>query len=155
MGQRKEAAKKISGSYLGKITENGLVPPKRKMVSSEVTTGIVDKQYGACAYLESFGIDIRDRLKKHFPEIWQHIWVLALLRTEDPQPFKRMEQAYEHSWLSEKYPGLNLSKQALSGLLRKPGDMRGQSLEFMREYIQNVEHLIFDGTRITTFSEEM
>ncbi len=153
--KEKKQPKKISGAYLGRITEDGLVPPKRKLVSNEMVTGIVDKQYGATSYLESLGADIRDKLKKHFPDIWQQIWVMALLRTEDPQPFKRLEQAYEHSWLSEKYPKLNMSKQSISGLLRILGDMRGQSLDFMREYIQNVEHLIFDGTRITTFSEEM
>ncbi len=64
-----------------------------------------NKQYGATFYFESLGVDIRDKLEKHFPAIWQHIWVMALLRTEDPQPFKRLEQTYEHSWLSEKYPG--------------------------------------------------
>ncbi len=153
--KEKKQPRKISGAYLGKITEEGLVPPKKKLVSKEAATGIVDKQYGATAYLESLGEDIKERLEKHFPDIWQYIWVMALLRTEDPQPFKRLEQAYEHSWLSEKYPGLNLSRQALSAFLRVLGDMRGQSLDFMREYIRNVEHLVFDGTRITTFSEEM
>jgi len=153
--KEKKQPRKISGAYLGRITEDGLVPPKKKLVSNEVADGIVDKQYGASTYLESLGTDIKENLKKHFPDIWQYIWVIALLRTEDPQPFKRLEQAYTHSWLSEKYPGMNLSKQAVSTLLRFLGDMRGQSLDFMREYMKNVEHLIFDGTRITTFSEEM
>ncbi len=57
--KEKKQPKKISGAYLGRITEVGLVPPKKKLVSSEVAVGIVDKQYGATSYLESLGVDIR------------------------------------------------------------------------------------------------
>ena len=151
----KKQPKKISGAYLGRITEDGLLPPKKEMVNKGALSHIVDKQYGSTAFLEQIGEDIRENLEKHFPNHWRSIWVLALLRTVDPQPFKRAENAYEHSWLSEKYSGLNISKQYLSLFLRVLGDMRGHSIDFMKEYIKNAEHLLFDGTRITSFSEEM
>ena len=138
----KKQPKKISGKYLGRITEEGLQPPKREMVKKNTLNKITVKEYGCSAYFEKIGADIVCNLKKHFPDCWQEIWALALLRAADPQPFKRAENAYEHSWLSEKYSGLNLSKQYLSGFLHKLGDMRKQSVDFMKEYIENVEHII-------------
>ena len=153
--KEKKRPKKISGAYLGRITENGLLPPGKEMVDKSALTDIVEKQYGSTAYLEHIGEDIRGNLEKHFSQYWQIIWVLALLRAAEPQPFKRVENAYEHSWLSEKYSELNLSKQYLSSFLRLLGDMRGHSIAFMKEYIGDADHLLFYGTRITSFSEEM
>lgn len=155
--KEKKMPKKISGAYLGRITPEGLIEPKKKMTDIVKVTeeSVPNKEYGASEYLCNKGADIIEKLKRYFPEIWKTIFVMAALRVIEPQPFKRIEEAYLYSYLSVVYPGINLSKNSISGLLQELGNSRTQIVEFMKAYVSGSEHLIFDGTRITTYSREM
>ena len=52
---------------MGRITEDGLIPPKRKKGSIDSVTV---KEFGASNSTVELGSDIYDALKKHFPKIY-------------------------------------------------------------------------------------
>lgn len=147
--QRKKA-KKVSGAYLGRITENGLSAPKKRLED-----GVSVKEYGASAYLSDISGDILNGLRKHFPDIAEKIYVTALMRLPGSLPFKRVADAYDRSWLSELYPGLSLSPPSITALLDKLGERRGKISEFMSENSGNSPFILIDGTRITSASGGM
>lgn len=153
--KEKKMPKKISGAYLGRITEDGLIGPQKKLSPIVAAEDVANKEFGASDYLSKVGSDIADNLRKHFPSLWQEIFTMAVLRTVDPQPFKRLEDAYQYSYLSVLYPKINLSKQRISTLLQSIGNNRQSIIRFMKDYISSADHIIFDGTRITTYSHEM
>lgn len=153
--KEKKQAKKISGNYLGRITPEGLISPDRKMVKKIGPQEIPNKEFGASKYLMEIGSDILENLKKHFPNLWQEIAVMSVLRTYHPQPFKQIEDSYAHSYLSVEYPDLNLSKQRITKILQDIGNRRNDVVKFMKEYLYEAEHVIFDGTIITSHSEKM
>ena len=98
----KKRAKKITGEYLGRITEEGLIPPKRKQVEiSDKEVSI--KEYGASKVVSELGSDIYAMLKKHFPKDADRLFVLSALRLFEKSPFKRIGEAYTNSYLSEQY----------------------------------------------------
>ncbi len=151
--KEKRQPRKISGKYIGKITPEGLIPAKRR--SLNVKPGYISVlEYGASEYLLQISEDIKSSLKKYFDDLWETIYVLSILRTIRPVPFKRIEDSYWRSFLSERYPDLNLSGKAISSFLRKLGDRRNMITAFMKDFFQECRHMIFDGTRITSFSNE-
>ena len=93
--KEKKRAKKISGAYLGRITENGLIPKNSCLVSAEPKP---DVEYGASKLLFDMSGDIRAELQKRFPECWRYIYVLALLRIVSMEPFKRLHEGYVRSF---------------------------------------------------------
>ena len=99
--KEKKRAKKISGAYLGRITENGLIPKNSCLVSAEPKP---DVEYGASKLLFDMSGDIRAELQKRFPECWRYIYVLALLRIVSMEPFKRLHEGYVRSFLSVELP---------------------------------------------------
>jgi transposase len=70
-------------------------------------------------------------------------------------PFRRMELHYEHSYLSEIFAGLNLSKNRLTDLLRIIGKDRGKIVSFMKQFVSGNGHILFDATNIVSKSEKM
>lgn len=150
--KEKKQPRKITGVYLGRITKEGFIPKKNAIVSS---TPKPDLEYGASKCLYDLSFDIREKLEVMFPEYWKDIYVLAVLRTIEMNPFKRMKESYVRSFLSVIYPGLDFSGKSLSGFLKKLGDRRPAMVEFMKFFVSDTEHIIFDGTRITTCSENM
>ena len=50
--------RKITGEYLGKITKEGIVPPKHKQLLAAFKQVTV-KEYGASSYLRAITTDIR------------------------------------------------------------------------------------------------
>ena len=68
--KEKKRAKKISGAYLGRITENGLIPKNSCLVSAEPKP---DVEYGASKLLFDMSGDIRAELQKRFPECWRYL----------------------------------------------------------------------------------
>ena len=141
----KKRAKKITGEYLGRITEEGLIPPKRKQVEicdKEVSI----KEYGASKAVSELGSDIYAMLKKHFPKDADRLFVLSALRLFEKSPFKRIGEAYTNSYLSEQYGKLALSSASLSNFLKEFGKDRTAIVNFLKEFIGQDEYVLFDGT---------
>jgi transposase len=152
--KEKKRAKKITKGYLGRITPDGFIPKKEKTPALPAGNPTV-KNYGGAAIFENIGKDILERLRLCFPEVAETIYTAAVLRLLHNHPFKRLEDAYEHSYLSEIYKGLNLSGKGMTELLRYIGDRREELVGFMQGFISGSEHLLFDGTAIISKSEKM
>lgn len=160
--EKKRSVKK-TGKYLGRITEEGLIPPKKSRIKKQETVSenienegkITVKEYGASSVLCSLGSEIFSKLKRIFPEEAEEIFTLAVLKIIEQCPFKRMEFLYEKSYLSDKFGKLPLSKASISGFLKRLGEKRGQIKAFMNEFIGDTEYILFDGTNIITKSEKL
>ena len=150
--KEKKRAKKISGAYLGRITEEGLIPKNSCMVSVEPRP---DVEYGASKLLFDMSCDIRSELQARFPEQWRYIYVLALLRIISMEPFKRLHEGYVRSFLSVEMPKLDLSSKTLSSFLVELGDRRPAMVDFMKVFVSGTEYILFDGTRIPSHSDNM
>ncbi|NSW92022.1 MAG: hypothetical protein HPY74_15360 [Firmicutes bacterium] len=72
----KKRSQKKTEEYLGVITKEGLIPPKRKMISvnasmnKDLNEKIAVKEYGACFFLLNSSEDIQIELKKIFPDTY-------------------------------------------------------------------------------------
>ena len=107
--KEKKRSRKITTGYLGRITEEGLIPPRAKQAESKY----IVKEYGASATLLNMGTDIHEKLKAVFPKEADELMTLAILRLIEGCPFKRAGIHYEKSYLSEQFPGLPMSSASL------------------------------------------
>jgi transposase len=150
----KKRAQKITKQYLGRITPQGLTPPKHKP-QTQTTTPTV-KEYGATHTLNQLGQDILTQLQKNFTQPQaQQIYTLATLRVIQPNPFKRTQTQYQTSYLSELYPNQNLTKNHLTNFLKTLGTNRDAILDFMKHFLGQNQHILFDGTNIHTKSKKL
>ena len=147
--------RKKSGKCLGKITENGFVPSKEKLESIALDE-IEIKEAGLSGYIWGHNQDMADRLKKHFPDIWMEIFVIAVLRFSFGPRFKRINENYETSILSEIYPNLKLEGPNISNLLKTIGRRTTAIKDFMHEDRDRLSaYLVFDGHRIISDSKTL
>lgn len=151
--KEKGRAQKITKKYLGRITEEGLIPPKEKKVNFEEAVSV--KEYGASATLLDLGSDIYDKLQEYFPLEAQQLMAMAVLRTIEQSPFKRLEHLYKGSYLSEVFKNLRLSGKNISQFLKCFGEKREIMVFFMKSFIGENEHILFDGTNIISKSSKM
>lgn len=151
--KEKKRARAITGKYLGRITEDGLIPPRAKQEETEGKYSV--KEFGASAVLLEMGANIHTKLKEVFPKEADEMMSLAILRLVEGSPFKRIGLLYERSYLSELFPSLPMSSSSLSGFLRSVGSRREKIVRFMNGMVGGSEHILFDGTNIITKSEHM
>jgi len=149
----KGRAQAKTGKYLGRITEEGLVPPKEKKPS--VAETIATREFGASSVLYDIGSNILEHLRDSFPEDANTIFALAALRIIEKCPFKRAEFLYERSYLSEIFGPLALSPAKLTAFLQSFGLKREQQVGFMKEYLTDSRYILFDGTNIISDSQGM
>jgi len=151
--KEKGRAQKITKAYLGRITEEGLIPPKsaKAVINQPVTV----KEYGAASALSELGSDILKRLQDFFGKSGETIFAAALARVIEQCPFKRMENFYKNSFIFETLKGLNMTGKALSEFIKSFGGDRESIVKFMENDIGEGGHIIFDGTATTSNSEKM
>lgn len=140
-------ARKVTESYLGVITKDGLIEPGQRRRPSSV------KEYGASMFLLKENPEILEGLKKHFPYYFKELFVLSCLRLLHRSPLKNMSVFYEDSWLSEEIEGARLSDKFLSHLLEAIGGDRGSIVRFMRDSLSSNEGLLIDLTHVFSSSE--
>lgn len=158
--KEKKRARKITGKYLGSITEGGGFKESRKRMMereieslksgkpidvSEPRVGEV-KEYGLSDYILDGQKPCIDRLKNIFPEDWTRILSLAYCRLRFQSPMRRVAGDFADSFLSHKIGTRGLSANSLSGFLHDLGTRRDRITEFMRGYIDPDDNIIFDGT---------
>ena len=151
--KKKGRAQKITNEYLGRITEDGFIPSKKRI--AKLDTPVTVKEYGASSVMATLGKDVLSELKNGFPEHAELIFTIAALRLIEQCPFKRLENLYKNSFLSEIFSGLRLSSGTLSAFLKNFGGNREKIVAFMERFIEGSEHVLFDGTKIISKSEKM
>ena len=144
--------KKVSTGNLGTIKPEGLIPAtkKGKTIRSQVSSPL---EYGASYLLESIGNDILENLNKAFNEqLSSQIFEMAKIGLISPSPFKRMDLIYSNSYGSILRPNLPLSPATITSVLKEIGMNRAAQLNFMKNYYDGTEYIIFDGTRLVSHS---
>ena len=149
--KEKKKSVKVTGKYIGVVTPDGIKPKKQQF---DETKPVFCMEYGAITFIEFIASDIREGLITHFGEkIGQQIWVTSTTRLISPCPFRRVEEHYQTSWMSEIFPGLPLSKASLTNLIDHVGNNRAKCAAFMRDMLQPAPYLLIDGSRVTSKSE--
>ena len=154
----KKRSMKITGKYLGTITEaNGFVESaKGRLQKQQVKVERVEvKENGIMPAIRATCDDTIAALKKNFPDSWQKILCLAYGRFAYQSPLKNMAFHYASSYLSEEYSGVDLSSKSLSYFLRELGEGRQRIVEFCRSFKVSDDCILFDGTDIFSNSEQM
>jgi len=144
--------KKTTG-YLGRITEDGFIPKAVKTLK-EKPVAIV-KEFGATSAIIGLGDDLLQKLKSDFGTDGETVFAIAVSRLIEQCPFKRTENHYVNSYISEVLPSLKLSPKEISLFLKDFGVNRAKMVEFMQGFIGNDANILFDGTAIVSNSDKM
>ncbi|MDR0331035.1 MAG: hypothetical protein LBH93_04950, partial [Chitinispirillales bacterium] len=128
---------KITGRLLGKITEaEGFVESdKARLRKQQLRLERIEvKEYGVTAAIGALFGDTVSALKKYFPDSWQRLICLAYGRSVHRSPLKNMSFHYSNSYLSEQYPGIDLSAKSVGYFLRELGESRSRIVDFCRSF---------------------
>lgn len=154
-------SRKISGKCLGIITPNGLVETTRRLRSESSEdkrpTSIDDVLHagGPIFFFQRTSL-LRERLRRHFPDLWKIIYTAALLRTEYEPTFKRLSLHYESSFLACMFPNISFGPAETAAFLRELGKRRQAICSFMKEDLaDNSVFILFDGHRLISSSKSM
>ena len=103
-------SRKVSGKCLGKITEQGLIPTKRRLVNVGQKPQISDViEVGSSVFFYERTAEYRERLQKFFPDLWRQIYVISFIRAMYNPRFRRLFLHYENSFFAHLFPDLNFS----------------------------------------------
>lgn len=125
---REEKKRKKRSKYIGRLDEkNGLQEKESMLVPA---TERVVKQYGNAVLLNRAMSDITDLLKGSFPDDWQELYALSMLRVLGDVPLRRARNAWEKLY---NVTGIepDLSPKRLAEMLRHVGnDKKAQAKVF-------------------------
>lgn len=151
--QEKGRAHKRTDGYLGRITEDGLIPKSTRIPKEKPV--ITVKEYGATAAIVELGEELLQKLRGIFGKNGEVVFAIAVSRLLEQCPFKRTENQYLNSYISEILPGLMLSSKDISLFLKELGEKRNQMVEFMKGFIGDDANILFDGTAIVSNSDKL
>jgi transposase len=138
----RKKSKKVTGAYLGAVTPDGIVVPKKR-----IDKPILSLEHGATAFLAGLSTDLLSALYDHFDDdVAQRVWAMSLLRLVNECPFRRIDARYEASWMSRLLPSLSMSPPSITRLLDVVGGSRRACAGFMRSTMAPSEYLLVDGT---------
>lgn len=154
---KKKRSVKVSGKCLGSVTENGLVPSRKRARAPEAPSLGDIVETGAVGFFYGRTKAMRQRLQKHFPDTWREIYTIVLIRTIYDVHFRRLELHYENSILSYLYPGFSFTPPAVRDFLTELGRRRNEISSFMKESLAGSDgcFILFDGHRLITASRTM
>jgi len=150
--KQKKRSQLITDKYLGKITPEGIIPPKHERVIEQLEH-ITVKEYGASRFIHIIGEDILENLKKIFPN-GELIFTMAAIRFLHNSPLKNMQLFYDTSYFSDVFD-INLSPRMLGDILRSIGMDRSRIVSFLKSYLLNAEYVAIDLTHIFSLSENV
>ena len=128
----KKRSRKVTDEYLGKITPDGIIPPKYKRSTKRIM------EAGNILLVEYFTESLTSILKSIWPDIYESILAAAIIKLVYKSPLKRFSFYHEISYLRRLYPNAHLSKNSLTSLLERIGKEWDLQKEFFR--------LISDGS---------
>ncbi len=151
----KKGPKKKSGIYIGKITKNGVIPKKDNSEKTKPLDISAPLEFGATYLLEVLCADILENLKKVFPDDAEALFSLAKQSLIEPSPLRSKNIIYKNSYDIVLHPDLKLSPSSMTRFINKIGLEREKQVNFMKIYLIGEEYIIFDGTRLVSYSDNM
>jgi len=148
---KKKRSQKKTLEYLGRVTPNGIVPPKGKRVPQ--IGGVLEA--GNFVYLENFARHLSKPLSECFPDDWQSILAAAAIRLCYRETFGRMRVRYETSFAKRLWPEATLSKNSLSGLLTRLGQQWPAQRDFFAQMASGEKHMAIDLSHIFSDSQNI
>lgn len=148
--QKKRAQKKTL-EYLGKITPDGILPPRHKRAPQ--VGGIVEA--GHLIFLERFIKTVAKPLEEFFPYDWQSILAAAVIKLCYREPCARMRLRHETSISKQFWPAAALSKNSLSALLPRVGLQWAAQRDFFRRMACEEKHMAIDLSHLFSESQNI
>ena len=115
--KEKKRARKITEKFLGTITQDGLVKPKKERLIESIDNVSV-KEFGAANFVLDLNEDIKESLKGIYPDKWKELFLFPVFRLLYNTPIKNLQTYYAMSFLSETLPGAYLSPKKVGNMLR-------------------------------------
>jgi len=145
-------SRKVTEAYLGRLTPDGLVKPRHERVL-EAMKEVSVKEYGASSFVLSVCSDLIELLRRHYPEEWKELFVMAVVRFFHASPLKNALPHYSSSHLSDAIEGATVSPESLTRLLASVGLRRERAVEFMRSFVASGSQAVIDLTHVFSLSE--
>lgn len=151
--KEKKAAKKITGKFLGRITEQkGFIPSgKRKLEKALHMKGVSKpfcKEFGVSLLITEKFSRYVELLSTFFPEYWKSILAIAYCRFVYHCPLKSIPFRLSQSFLPELIGSNAFNEKTASGVLKVIGGMHEQKLDYMKSFIGRDEYLLMDATHV-------
>ena len=144
--KEKKRARKVSGKYLGSITEDGgFKESKARQMEREIEglkseRGISEpmecrigevKEFGLSKFIMENQGETLDELKRLLPYDWTRVAALAYCRLRHQSPLRRVSSDFADSFMSVKLGNKGLSVNSLSGSMHESGAKRDTMPEYM------------------------
>ena len=142
----KKRSRKVTDEYLGKVTPDGIIPPKHKRLTKRIL------EAGNILLVDHFSDVLKSSLKSIWPDAWESIISSAIIKLVYRSPLKRFSFYYETSYLRRLYPNAHLSKNALTSLLERLGKEWDLQKEFFRLMSESSDYMAIDLTHIFSSS---
>ena len=147
----KKRAQKKTLEYLGKITPDGILPPRHKCAPQ--LGGVLEA--GHLVFLERFLKTVAKPLEEVFPDDWQSILAAATIKLCYREPFSRMRLRHETSLSKEIWPQAALNKNSLSRLLPRVGLQWAAQRDFFARMAHDEKHMAIDLSHLFSESQNI
>lgn len=147
----KGRAQKKTVEYLGKVTPDGIIPPRHKR---ELQIGGI-LEAGHFAFLERFIKNISGPLVEQFPDDWESVLSAACIRLCYQEPLSRMKIRHDTSLSKRLWPTAALSKNSLTQLLPRIGRQWNAQRDFFSQLSQDEKHMAIDLSHIFSHSQNI
>jgi len=152
--KEKKRARKITEKFLGTITQDGLIKPKKERLIESIGNVSV-KEFGAANFVLGMNEDIKESLKGIYPDKWKELFLFSVFRLLYNTPIKTLQTYYAMSFLSETLPGAYLSPKKVGNLLREIGKERERIKVFLNQFISGNDFALIDLTHVFSLSENV
>ena len=144
--KEKKRPRKVSGKYIGKITESGII----RKVQRNIRTVF---EYGNSQTIYSILQDIAAPLRKYFSSA-NEIMAMASVKAVRNTPLKYIDDAYSKLYMS-RIMDASVSHSTIAIKLREIGsDIKAQH-EFFKELIDDENTYLYDLSSIFSYSENI
>lgn len=152
--KEKKRARKITEKFLGTITQDGLIKPKKERLIESIDNVSV-KEFGAANFVLDLNEDIKESLKGIYPDKWKELFLFSVFRLLYNTPIKNLQTYYAMSFLSETLPGAYLSPKKVGNMLRGIGKERERIKVFLKQFIYGNDFALIDLTHVFSLSENV
>lgn len=152
--KEKKRARKITEKFLGTITQDGLIKPRKERLIESINSVSV-KEFGATNFLLDMNRDIKESLKDIFSDKWKELFLFSVFRLLYNTQIKNLQIHYATSFLSEALPGAHLSPKKVGSLLSNVGKERERTKVFLKQFISGSDFALIDLTHVFSFSENV